>query len=127
MREIEFRGKNDANEWLYGYLTYPAGNSCPIIDGNDYLGGVMEETIGQYTGLVDKNGKKIYEGDILKSRHSRYSYKVYFEDYRYFIEDYWGTQITPKQEAINHFECEVIGNIYENPELLNHQHEDKGE
>lgn len=61
MREIKFRGKRkDNGEWVYGYLTC----NIPLIF-NDKLGSytVYESTVGQYTGLKDKNGKEIYEGD----------------------------------------------------------------
>ena len=134
VREIIFRGKRISDgSWVYGgimhtfhpnydneneeaFLMQKSNCYCICANNKDYF--VEQSSIGQYTGLTDKNGTKIFEGDILKLRYSRYSYKVYFEDYRYYIEDCWGTSITPKQEAINHFECEVIGNIYDNPELL---------
>lgn len=122
MREILFRGKNDAGEWLYGYLTKPAGNPCFIIDGDGYFGGVIEETIGQYTGLTDKNGTKIFEGDIVYDSYREYSYQViYWLGQGIYILD----KINDRDGSWYSFEdvdfgenIEVISNIHDNPELL---------
>ena len=119
-REILFRGKNDAGEWLYGYLTKPAGNPCFIIDGDDYFGGVIEETIGQYTGLTDKNGTKIFEGDIVKgtivsqwAKEEIVCCVKYKENSFVCIEQgKWGHSLKFAKNI------EVIGNIHDNPELL---------
>ena len=115
MREIEFRGKNSNNEWLYGYLTKQVGNDCYIIEGNDYFGGVIENTIGQYTGLKDKNGTKIFEGDILwDAINEEYGVVEYFENAFILVVD------NVMYREIEDFEArEVAGNIYDNPELLN--------
>ena len=101
---------------VYGY--YYEKNGIVEIK-NDYQDlEVDENTVGQYTGLKDKNGTKIFEGDFIKANHNIEQYNVYWKDCRFYIEDVWGNLIKPTQEAINHFECEVIGNIYDNPELL---------
>lgn len=63
MREIKFRGETEDGNWVYGYL-YTVNDKFKIED--DYFSKfVAEDTIGQYTGLCDKNGKKIYEGDVV--------------------------------------------------------------
>ena len=122
MREIEFRGKNKCdNNWHYGYLVYePIYSSYKITQGKEISDFVEENTIGEYTGLKDKNGTKIFEGDIViadfdykKEPMEVIYYKCGFklksknckEVYDYSIHDE-----TP--------ELEVIGNIHDNPELL---------
>ena len=121
MREILFRGKSPSNgEWVSGYLV-----------SEKYIGNflvcepVIPDTIGQYTGLTDKNGRKIFEGDVVKD-DSGVVYPVVFCltgfclkyapphscGFRYDLlplSNYWHAH-----GAI----IEVIGNIHDNPELL---------
>ncbi len=120
MREIEFRGKLiNSGKWAYGNLDIKKTGTAIITPDNTVIGTygkVIPETIGQYTGLKDKNGKKIYEGDIVKA--------FYFEtEVIGKIEFIYGTfaltnsAISDNQLFI--FEnLEVIGNIWDNPELL---------
>lgn len=123
MRAIKFRGKRiDNGEWHYGNF----------IDGTDSRTYIMDfasvdtdafsfhevdpATVGQFTGLHDKKGKEIYEGDILRSAYTQRKYAVKWSNQdSMFVagEDYhkclnvanWGTSF-------------VIGNIYENSELI---------
>ena len=122
MREILFRGKRvDNDEWVEGHLYRISEKSNPFIllrnrctESHE----VFSNTVGQYTGLTDKNGKKIFEGDIVKCRTTTYEirgYITYSAEYvRYLCMAKWQTPYTMDER----FEYEVIGNIYDNPELL---------
>lgn len=135
MREILFRGKKDNREWVEGSLSLEYGEATQ--DGNrkvDYriLGMrcdcdyVIPETVGQYTGLTDKNCKKIFEGDILERRHKeifRHSQKmiVKFVPVKacFAAVDLDGGNVTFISDYINNkYELEIIGNIHDNSELL---------
>jgi uncharacterized phage protein (TIGR01671 family) len=115
-REIKFRGRLiDNGEWVYGnYIekdhpqyAEPTFWASLIHDRALTAVEVDPETVGQYTGLKDKNGKEVYEGDILKGG----IYKSFFVEWD-FEENGWN--IT--EYGARSFE--VIGNIYKNPELL---------
>lgn len=116
-REIIFRGKRiDNREWVEGYF-FKIWHEYYILwgttNGTPNMLEVIPETVGMFTGLTDKNGKKIFEGDMVKARHNQNLYTVYFEDCRFFIEDCYGNVIRMHQDAINHLDCEIIGNIHE--------------
>ena len=141
MRTILFRGKRtDNGEWIEGYYATQSNHACfanelkhqhfifkdVFLDFN--LGGlqkfeVIPETVGQYTGKTDKNGKNIFEGDIVycKSRLDNAIMVVIFEcgQFRMVLsENYRSYQTNSGFYDINCFDKEVIGNIYDNPELL---------
>ena len=112
-REILFRGKTD-DEWVYGDLGR-LKNAITITKRNfiyPYI--VMPETVGQYTGLTDKNGVKIFEGDILKFRSGIYSVEWDNEHSKFLQRD---GQFS-RELHIWIAKSEIVGNIHDNPELL---------
>jgi len=143
MREILFRGKRiDNGEWVKGYLFKTTGfkisqrtlDFCiQVID--DDLGhwsfNVIPETVGQFTGLLDKNGVKIFEGDIINIERD---YSIGIEEYYARIAFSYGsfgfiTKYDEKFELFTSFgglndreefssTTSIIGNIHDNPELL---------
>ena len=125
MRDILFRGKRtDNGEWIYGDLVHANHRLTgarifeiwtPMPDGETdpnelEYGKVDPATIGQYTGLTDKNGKMIFEGDVVATVAGK-PHEVMFADGEFFMD---GTAI-PFKWAVK---FSVIGNIYDNPELL---------
>lgn len=128
MREIKFRGKSlKTGRWVYGSLI-----SCDKYtdiwtaneDGNVARDEVDPETVGQFTGLYDKDGEEIYEGDIVQFgqtilnvvefRHGAFGY-----EYCVDFHSYCGNTnfcFNPRNTDHRH---KVVGNIHDNPELIN--------
>lgn len=125
MRDIKFRGKLvNSRKWSYGNLQITKQGTIIITPDETVLGTygkVISETIGQYTGLKDKNGKEIYEWDILKFSEVDTAIVEWNEKYAYFmikpIQDYYFDSDV-LGHAIEYSKVEIIGNIYDNPELL---------
>lgn len=139
MREILFRAKTEPSAkdgttgkvqlvptWIYGYidLGYMRGEDGAIISDTkaNHAYRCQYATIGQYTGLTDKNGKKIFEGDIVR-------YAIYppdqfvhgvvnYKDGVYRIGDQGCALCVCAADGIEEYRLEVIGNIHDNPELL---------
>ena len=124
MREILFRGKcKTDNEWLYGFPYVTRKNAVKINwycseFGSMRTDEVIPETVGQYTGLTDKNGVRIFEGDIVSlTKYSGLIYKVVYMLCRYELVNSKGTNCFVL-DIYKSKDIEVIGNIHDNPELL---------
>ena len=128
MREILFRGKRlDNGEWVEGNLFIPDLPRTPmqICVGTNVVRisyDIMPETVGQYTGLTDRNGKKIFEGDIIKCGKDigAVDYSETFAKFRVVYNQLSGNWFDFEDDECYPIasECEVIGNIHANPELL---------
>lgn len=151
MREILFRGKvaDEPDEWVYGYLIDEKTIFQKEIHKQSKCCGygsfdVKEETIGQYAGLTDKNGTKIFEGDIILSQEFRN--KPFSKNYKskrlIGVVEYYDRKLNDGKQIYesgyrvrfindneksfyncgawsDFYDCEVIGNIFDNGELLN--------
>lgn len=118
-RTIKFRGKSVLNdEWIYGDLVHRI-NSPKTISPVQINGiGVKEDTVGQFTGLFDKNGKEIYEGDIIKGFDIIIEV-WYSEDRACFIAEMKEPQncMVDILGGYDTGRMEIIGKIYDNPDL----------
>ena len=131
MRQIKFRGKTTANgHWAYGCLIDYGDNAISISNkrSNPW---VQPETVGQFSGLTDCNGKEIYEGDIIRSPLNnevvvKYGYKEHRVSHHGFVDSFaaYGWIVENIQNGLTDFldndflQGEVIGNIPDNPDLI---------
>jgi len=125
MREIVFRGKNVfTNEWYYGYLmNKPKHGLCiEFVDENDVQTNVVVDpnTIGQYTGMIDKNGQRIFEDDIVMKRtyNGKKPMRVVFSFGCFHCGFGGGSSTATHPYTLDDKQIEVIGNIHDNPDLL---------
>lgn len=146
MREIKFRGKSvETNKWVYGDLLTIAGATliyhgpkcdCEVVNDDkiavglyhDEVSVVCSDTVGQFTGLYDKNGKEIYEGDVIEGKYGHLHVIRYNENRGAFtatlINEYMNntdglkTECNVEQKWLCDTKKTVPGNIYDTPELL---------
>ena len=134
MREILFRGKRlETGEWVEGaympyYYSTRYGKVAAIFTNDDVLCKtcrypVDPSTVGQYTGLKDKNGKRIFEGDILGTRYDSFDIDYVVVEVVKWFRNGWATQEgdcmpdSLTEDGILPY-SEIIGNIHDNPEIL---------
>ena len=127
MREILFRGKRlDSNEWFYGcYQEYPNNEVCIQNEYRDFYF-VIPETVGQFTGVLDVSGEKIFEGDIVYlSEYIKKTFDVddgaiIYSHGAFFVND--DDSLRGTLFALTDYTFvlrgRVVGNVYDNPELL---------
>lgn len=126
-REILFRGKKSNGRWVYGSLVV-SENINPAIYYNVSKGVadvldwcyVSPESIGQYTGLTDKNGVKIFEGDVVIIGEKLKAKVIYYDGAFRMQSEFSPTPIdtTDMGYMMREFSVRVIGNIHDNPELI---------
>jgi uncharacterized phage protein (TIGR01671 family) len=140
MRDIEFRGKNKkTGKWVFGYLTKtkvarPAIEVLNIARATLAKFEIDPETVGEFTGLLDRNGMKIFEGDFIKKwicgEGLTSHYIVHYINCGFRIKpirenltateinEQYGDGFILKHNSDDEIDFEVIGNIHDNPELL---------
>ena len=121
MREILFKAKRINNgEWVQGWYMETFTGSALIVTLYDHILGMIEKyevdpnTISQFTGLKDKNGKMIFENDIVKTDEAGWVAKVIYYTYSFICVD----NIGGFSSMCNWGDFEILGNIFDNPELL---------
>ncbi len=125
MKEILFRGRDIAHNWHYGVPLVFSDNFVCITAPHTYNKAVEPDTVGQYTGLTDKNGAKIFEGDIVKIDDKYIRYIEYSGECAAFVKFRYIDKLTSEfsgylGKGYDNYKqtLEVIGNIHDTPELL---------
>lgn len=137
-RTIKFRGKRlDNGKWVYGSLLQGESQSViAAVEGNSLnvhdCFEVVPEAVGQFTGMLDRNGKEIYEGDILQSPSGntvvvKFGYKEHIVKHEIFTDSFaaYGWIVENVENGITDFldneflKGEIVGNRFDNPDLLN--------
>ena len=129
MRDIIYRGKTKDGEWEYGGVVIHEKDAFVITkedfewsimgDRGDYDGcitPVLPETVGQYTGLTDKNGKKVFEGDIVDITYPETIVRNALVTY--VGASFYADNVNDLWVFDDYISFEVIGNVFDNPELL---------
>lgn len=122
-REIKFRGKRHNGSWVYGDLCTLANRFISIRENRYTYNGISheeyevdEDTIGQFTGLTDKNGREIYEGDIVQWDECVADYTFVTQSSEVFYDNRSASFMPFGEWHSSDFE--IIGNVFDNPELL---------
>lgn len=121
MRTIKFRAQDIAsNKWLYGDLRHHKDDVCIFEQGGTKGEQVKRDTVGQFTGLRDINGKDIYEGDILDVNYADEESYLEVRFVRGVFAFLWDGDLDDEFpcNAPTHEWAKVIGNIYDDPKLL---------
>lgn len=130
MRTIKFRGKDiKTGEWLYGNIQVPSKQGVPyfMYDRDHNQKEVISKTVGQFTGLLDGERKDIFEGDIMRIPETEFNIEIIgvveFDRGSYVVRSFFSGTHSSLAWAIRERQSGerrgiVIGNIYDNPELL---------
>ena len=128
MREIKFRGR-DGDDWYYGSLfVNECGHTAISAPKSFWMKPVNAETVGQFTGLRDADGREIYEGDILSNGRDTVAVS-YSIEFAAFVGLYNGREDLVLNlddcidQPLDELKLKVIGNVYDNPDLLEVAHD----
>jgi uncharacterized phage protein (TIGR01671 family) len=123
MREIKFRGKTQDGKWVYGDLIHSGTDTIAILELDapclELVADVVPDTIGQFTGFKDDDGKDVYEGDVVVERDFSFVSKPHVVKYdaSYGAFKFFGSD-NGFLLSLDFLDMKVIGNIHDNPNLL---------